>query len=389
MDGGFQVFISYARPDREVAGDLYDWLKQNGFDAWIDFKKIKGGQNWDLEIKRALDRSTVVIIIWSKNSVDRRGYIQREIKIALDKYQEKLYDDIFIIPAIVDDTPIPEQLKSIHALFMRDSGFKASLSDAITHQIERLGGERERVQLDQEITWHSSILKEEWEGMPGYRVEVQLLEFSSETVPNLNQIGQYLRGFYLDNLFVFRRSKFEQSSEFYNHAQDRWARTNTFDALCGDPIFCNKIVTIHYRTDWYNGGGAHPTHGHKTFAFFLEPLVKIDTLESVFEKPEVVFPILQKEVRKRLVDYNPWGDSKPEPDALIGLEKDWVNEGTKEWSDFRAFVFAENALEIHFSSYQVAYYAAGTPYVSVPYSLIAKSMRREYVIALGLQWHVG
>ncbi|PTE09304.1 TIR domain-containing protein [Mesorhizobium helmanticense] len=385
MESDFQVFISYARPDREAAGELYDWLKQNGFDSWIDFKKVKGGQNWDFEIKRALDRSAVIVILWSKNSRDRRGYIQRELKLSLEKYQEKLIDDIFIIPVLLDDSPIPDQLKSIQALFASESDFKEALSDAISHQIERLGGERERVQLDQEITWHSSWIKEEWEGTPGYTIELQILDFSSTTIPNIAQIGQHVRGVLIEYLFSNRRNKFDQGSEFYNYAQDKWARTNTFDARCGAPVFCNKVVTLLYATNWYGAGAAHGTHGHRTFAFLLEPLIKIESLESTFLEPDLAFPILQKEIRERLVKYNPGGDEESEPGAIIGLEEEWVNRGTEKWSDFGSFVFNENSLDIHFSSYQVAYFAAGTPHVSIPYPSIAKLMREEYVIALNIQ----
>lgn len=384
MDSTFQVFISYAKPDREAAGELYDWLKQNGFDSWIDFKKIKGGQNWDFEIKRALDRSGIIVILWSKNSRDRRGYIQRELRISLDKYQEKLIDDIFIIPVILDESPIPDQLKGIQALFAIQSGFKEALSDAIAHQIERLGGERERVQLDQEITWHPTLIKEEWEGMPGYSVELQILEFSSTTIPNIIQIGQHVKGVLLEHLFSNRRTKFEQDSASYNYAQDKWSRTNTFDARCGDPVFCHKVLTLLYRINWYGAGAAHATHGHRTLAFLLEPLIRIESLESIFVTPDLAFPILQKEIRKRLVNYNPGGNEEPEPGETVGLEEEWVNGGTEKWSDFGSFAFSENSLDIHFSSYQVASYADGTPHVSIPYPLIVKMMRQEYIIALNL-----
>jgi len=80
----FQVFISYARPDQEAAAELYDWLKGEGLNPWMDLKHIKGGQNWDFEIKRALDKSAIVIVLWSDNSRDRRGYVQRELKISLN-----------------------------------------------------------------------------------------------------------------------------------------------------------------------------------------------------------------------------------------------------------------------------------------------------------------
>src|SRR5262245_44845946 len=106
------IFISYARPDQETALELYEWLTKRGYSVWIDARKLKPGQNWDHEIRRALDASSFVLIILSKNSKDKRGYVQREIKIALDKLYEKLVDDIFLIPVLLDGmAEIPDQVK--------------------------------------------------------------------------------------------------------------------------------------------------------------------------------------------------------------------------------------------------------------------------------------
>jgi hypothetical protein len=86
----FQIFVSYARPDQEWASELYEWLKRTGFNAWIDYKKLKPGQNWDYEISLALNKSSIVIILLSHNSVDRRGYVQRELKTALESSRRSL-----------------------------------------------------------------------------------------------------------------------------------------------------------------------------------------------------------------------------------------------------------------------------------------------------------
>lgn len=84
-----QVFLSYASQDRERVLPVYEYLVTNGYpNTWIDCKKLLGGQNWDLEIKRNLGKSQIIIIFISNSSVNKRGYVQREIKIAL-KYLEE------------------------------------------------------------------------------------------------------------------------------------------------------------------------------------------------------------------------------------------------------------------------------------------------------------
>ena len=92
----------------------------------MDSKRLKVGQNWDFEIRRELDKAAIIVVFISNNSVDRRGYVQREIKLALSKADEKLPTDIYIIPILLDDdAQIPEQIKHIHCVRASDLNCQA------------------------------------------------------------------------------------------------------------------------------------------------------------------------------------------------------------------------------------------------------------------------
>lgn len=105
-----KVFISYAREYFNYADDLYTFLKDHGFDPWLDKRKLLPGANWDNKIKRALKESDFIILLLSSVSVKKRGYIQREYKSALDYREQKLDDDIYIIPVLIDDCIVPDKL---------------------------------------------------------------------------------------------------------------------------------------------------------------------------------------------------------------------------------------------------------------------------------------
>ncbi|WP_277982275.1 toll/interleukin-1 receptor domain-containing protein [Sphingomonas faeni] len=96
------IFFSYASPDRERVMPYYAFLADRGLNVWIDHKKLLGGQQWDYELRKALDRAAIIIMFVSDNSVNRRGYVQREIRLALTKIEEKLISDIYIIPVLLD-----------------------------------------------------------------------------------------------------------------------------------------------------------------------------------------------------------------------------------------------------------------------------------------------
>ena len=107
MDEQNLVFLSYASPDRDRVFEFCDDLSRRGFNVWMDKRRIKGGQNWDFEINRALQKAVVIVVFLSTNSVNRRGYAQREIKIALDQARDRLIDDIYLIPVILDGGVAP------------------------------------------------------------------------------------------------------------------------------------------------------------------------------------------------------------------------------------------------------------------------------------------
>ncbi len=79
-----QVFISYAKEDASFAYQLYSFLEQNQYSPWMDKKNLFPGQNWDLMINEALRRSDFIIVLLSKTSVAKRGYVQKEFNVALN-----------------------------------------------------------------------------------------------------------------------------------------------------------------------------------------------------------------------------------------------------------------------------------------------------------------
>jgi len=50
----YLIFISYATPDQERVLPFFEWLEKEGFDVWVDCRRLKPGQNWSFEIQRAL-----------------------------------------------------------------------------------------------------------------------------------------------------------------------------------------------------------------------------------------------------------------------------------------------------------------------------------------------
>ena len=109
-----RIFISYASEDRNRVDEIYNRLKRRGFIPWMDKKSLLPGQNWEDEITKEIKRSDFFIACLSKNSISKRGFIQKEIKYALDVLGEIPPGRIFFVPVRLEPCDVPDYLNFLH-----------------------------------------------------------------------------------------------------------------------------------------------------------------------------------------------------------------------------------------------------------------------------------
>ena len=110
------VFISYAREDVASADRLYkDLIGVPGIIPWLDSKKLLPGVRWKLEIMAAVKKCDFFIVLLSNKSVSKNGFVQHEVREALDKLKTYAPDNIFIIPARIEEcTPKHPELHELN-----------------------------------------------------------------------------------------------------------------------------------------------------------------------------------------------------------------------------------------------------------------------------------
>ena len=97
------IFVIYAEDDKEQAERLYDDLAEKGVRPWMASRDLLPGQNWKLERAAALRRSKCVLVLLSSRTLDKRGFMQKEQKMALAIGDEFAEGDIFVVPVKLDD----------------------------------------------------------------------------------------------------------------------------------------------------------------------------------------------------------------------------------------------------------------------------------------------
>jgi hypothetical protein len=105
------AFLCHSSQDKLAVRKLYQQLIDDGFSAWFDEEDLLPGQEWETEIRNAVRTSKVVVVCLSRSSITKEGFVQKEIRYALDVAAEKPPGIIFLIPARLDECEVPERLK--------------------------------------------------------------------------------------------------------------------------------------------------------------------------------------------------------------------------------------------------------------------------------------
>jgi hypothetical protein len=378
------IFLSYAKPDKDRVLPIYDFLVEKGIRAWFDDKELLAGQRWEFEIRRALDSATLILLCMSRNSVERIGYAQRELRMVMDKIQDRPIGRIYAIPVLLDPgMEIPHEVKDYHCHRITGPADHDSLLPAIRSGFQEFDDVAASVRTEAEIEWSFASASESWEGLPGYNAEVSWPVYRSTRFPLIGQAGDIIKGEVLASLVSERAVKLDQDPDMFSFGQEEWNRTNQFSLAWETPVVKNRVLSHRARVDYYWAGAAHGNHGHDCWVFVMDPLVRVKDLSSVFQDPDQALICIQREVRPRLLaDLEETDPSEGED--FLAMRVSQIDDGTNDWEAFRSFGFEHEGLMLMFPPYQIAAYSHGPRSVVIPYAVVAPLLRRPYADALGV-----
>ncbi len=106
------VFLCHAKEDKSTVRELYRQLTAEGWmDVCLDEQNLLPGQEWDMEIEKAVEAADVVIVCLSSHSVDKEGYVQKELRFVLNIAEEKPEGTIFVVPLRLGDCQVPRRIR--------------------------------------------------------------------------------------------------------------------------------------------------------------------------------------------------------------------------------------------------------------------------------------
>jgi hypothetical protein len=93
--------------------ELYQKLRaESWIEPWLDEEELYPGQDWNMEIEKAVETADAIIVCLTKNSINKEGYVQRELRLVLDIALTKPEDTIFVIPLRLEECELPRRLRA-------------------------------------------------------------------------------------------------------------------------------------------------------------------------------------------------------------------------------------------------------------------------------------
>ncbi|MBC7877310.1 MAG: TIR domain-containing protein [Anaerolineales bacterium] len=151
-----KVFLCHSSEDKVAVRALYKRLTQDGIDAWLDKEKLLPGQDWESEIREAVREADIVVVCLSKQ-FNQEGFQQQEVKWALDAAMKQPEDNIFIIPARLEECNTLQSLRKWHWVNLFEENGYQSLMKAFRTRADKINA---TLQMNQEQISKTTIERE-------------------------------------------------------------------------------------------------------------------------------------------------------------------------------------------------------------------------------------
>jgi len=99
---GPRLFISYSREDDFIVGTMAEMIRLGGPAVFRDTDSLSPGDEWQPTISKAISECDAFVIFWCRHAQASKS-VRAEWEQALDEKKR-------IVPVLLDETPLPDQL---------------------------------------------------------------------------------------------------------------------------------------------------------------------------------------------------------------------------------------------------------------------------------------
>ncbi len=125
------AFVSYAKEDQSQVIGITRSLNDYGVVTWFDKRMLLPGDDWKAKIESAIEDADYFLLFLSSRTMDRVGYKNREMRVALAQQMERPMGKRFIVPILLDECDPPRELREFHWLRVYEGQWLESLVRAV------------------------------------------------------------------------------------------------------------------------------------------------------------------------------------------------------------------------------------------------------------------
>jgi hypothetical protein len=119
--------------------DIYTHLKNGKLNPWIDKEGIRSGDEWNKLLEDTIEDIDYFIIVQSEAMANKtRGYVNKEIKLAIRLSDQVRSGFNYIFPVKIDDSEPLAELEKYQTRDLTDMGNIKTLIKDIRRDWERL-----------------------------------------------------------------------------------------------------------------------------------------------------------------------------------------------------------------------------------------------------------
>jgi formylglycine-generating enzyme required for sulfatase activity len=137
-----RVFLSYSSGDRTLVEPIYLALRAQGNTVFFDRAGLPAGEEYDVRIRRAIEKSHLLVFMVSPDSLEPGSYTLTELAIAQKTWEHPAGRVLPVILRPISFEGIPPYLKSV-TLFEPEGDLTAGVAD----QVYRIAQTRRRAKL--------------------------------------------------------------------------------------------------------------------------------------------------------------------------------------------------------------------------------------------------
>jgi formylglycine-generating enzyme required for sulfatase activity len=125
-----RIFLSYASEDRPVAEAINLALSAQGHDVFFDRKDLPPGDEFNIRIRRAIERADLFVFLVSAQALDPGSYTLNELEIAQKTWNRPAGHLLPVMLRPVSLDQLPAFLKSV-TLLQESGDVPAAVADAV------------------------------------------------------------------------------------------------------------------------------------------------------------------------------------------------------------------------------------------------------------------